>query len=117
VRRVRHVYQRRRDVLCAGLDCGLEGLLSYRRPAGGMALWATAGRGVDVETWASRAGASGLFLQTGSAFTFDGRLSPHLSLGFAVANERELNRAVGILARTAPRMRSGRRRQRSISGA
>jgi GntR family transcriptional regulator/MocR family aminotransferase len=117
VRRVRHVYQRRRDILCAGLDRGLARLLSYHRPAGGMALWATAARGVDVEIWASRARASGLFFQTGSAFTFDGRPSQHLRLGFAVANERELTRAVEILPRTAPQDAQCRRRQRLISGA
>jgi DNA-binding transcriptional MocR family regulator len=76
-----------------------------------MALWATAARGVDVETWASRARASGLFFQTGSAFTFDGRPSPHLRLGFAVANERELTQAVGILARTAPQTSWPRRKR------
>jgi DNA-binding transcriptional MocR family regulator len=41
-----------------------------------------------------------LFFQTGRAFSVDGRPTPHLRLGFAVANERELAQAVGILART-----------------
>ena len=100
VRRMRRIYERRRDVLCAGLDRRLPGILFYRRPAGGMALWADVERGVDVEAWAARARTAGLFFQTGRTFAFDGRPTPHLRLGFAVANERELTQAVGILART-----------------
>jgi len=122
VRRLRRVYQGRRDALCAALDRCLPGVLRYRRPAGGMALWAAAarGRGADVETWRARALAEGLLFQTGRTFSFDGRPTPHLRLGFAVADEGELERAAAILARTVPAAIGSPRRarpRRAISSA
>jgi GntR family transcriptional regulator / MocR family aminotransferase len=109
VRRLRRVYQGRRDALCALIASRLDGCLAFRRPAGGMALWTEAARGVDVEAWAQRALAQGLMFQTGRAFDFQGRPTPHLRLGFAIADESELARAVDILARTAPSRVSVRR--------
>jgi GntR family transcriptional regulator / MocR family aminotransferase len=102
VRRLRRIYQRRRDALCAALEQRLAGALTYTRPAGGMALWARAARGLDVDTWAARARDAGLVFQTGRTFTVDGRATPHVRLGFAVANERELAQAAAILSRTLP---------------
>ncbi len=115
VRRLRRVYQARRDALCAAIDACLSGLLSYRRPAGGMALWAAVdrARGAEVEDWQARASREGLLFQTGRTFTADGRPTPHLRLGFAIADERELERAAAILARTAPaRFSAGSSRRR-----
>ncbi|HXU60988.1 MAG TPA: PLP-dependent aminotransferase family protein [Polyangia bacterium] len=114
VRRLRRVYQARRDALCAAIDHHLPQVLSYRRPAGGMALWAglTRGRGADVEAWQARALAEGLMFQTGRIFSFDGRPTPHLRLGFAIADEGELERAAAILARTVPPRSSSPRRGR-----
>jgi len=99
VRRVRRIYQTRRDVLCGALERRLGPRLVFRKPAGGMALWAHA-PGRDVESWAKRARAAGLTFQTGATFSADGRPSPHLRLGFAIAQERELTRAATILAST-----------------
>jgi GntR family transcriptional regulator/MocR family aminotransferase len=103
VRRVRRLIGRRRDALCAAIDARLSDLLAYQRPAGGMALWATAPAVLDVDAWQARATRAGLTFQTGRSFTFDGSPSPHLRLGFAIADERELERAVDILDRTRPR--------------
>ncbi len=109
VRRLRRVYQGRREALCAALDRRLSGLLTYRRPAGGMALWAAAAgaAGADVDAWQARALAGGLLFQAGRIFSADGRPTPHLRLGFAIADEGELERAAAILARTAPARFSG----------
>lgn len=99
VRRMRRIYQARRDALCEALERRLGARLVFRRPAGGMALWAHA-PAHDVDSWAKRALAAGLTFQTGATFSADGRPTPHLRLGFAVAHERELNRAASILAAT-----------------
>jgi GntR family transcriptional regulator/MocR family aminotransferase len=105
VRRLRRIYQRRRDVLCDLIAARLPALLAFQRPAGGMALWTTAAPGVDVEAWQARALRDGLMFQAGRAFDFQGRATPHLRLGFAIADEAELARAVQILVRTAPPQR------------
>jgi GntR family transcriptional regulator/MocR family aminotransferase len=113
VRRLRRIYQRRRDVLCDLVAARLPALLAFRRPAGGMALWTTAAPGVDVEAWQARALRDGLMFQPGRSFDFQGRATPHLRLGFAIADEAELARAVDILARTAP----ARRRSTAVGRA
>ena len=100
VRRLRRVYEARRDTLCEALERSLSDAVSFRRPRGGMALWLTAAPGIDVDAWHARALRAGLMFQTGRAFSHDGRPTPHLRLGFAIADERELRRAVEILART-----------------
>jgi len=102
VRRVRRVYEGRRDTLCGALERRLSGAVSFRRPRGGMALWVTAAPGIDVDAWQARALRAGLTFQVGGAFTHDGRPAPHLRLGFAIADEGELTRAVEILARARP---------------
>ena len=103
VRRLRRIYHRRRDVLCDLVASRLEGRLAFRKPAGGMALWSRAASGIDVEAWAERALRAGLLFQTGRTFDFHGRATPYLRLGFAIADEGELARAVDILVKTAPR--------------
>ncbi len=109
VRRLRRTYQQRRDVLCTALERRLGAALSYSKPPGGMAVWATVAPGVDVERWQAAALRAGLLFQTGRSFSVDGGPTPHLRLGFAVANERELMSAVDILARTRPKESSKHR--------
>jgi GntR family transcriptional regulator/MocR family aminotransferase len=56
-RRSRRIYAERREALCAAIDDDLAEVLSYRRPAGGLALWARAAPCVDVEAWRARCAA------------------------------------------------------------
>jgi GntR family transcriptional regulator/MocR family aminotransferase len=101
-RRVRRIYQRRRDVLCALLERHLASALSFQVPAGGTALWAQAAPGIDVERWRERAAAGGVVVESGASFTFSGEPVPYLRLGFAPCDERELATAVRRLARALP---------------
>jgi GntR family transcriptional regulator / MocR family aminotransferase len=101
-RRVRRVYQRRRDVLVAALARHLGSALSFAVPAGGMALWARAAPDIDVARWQARAQAAGLLFQIGAELSFDGRPLPCLRLGYALCDERELETAARRLAATAP---------------
>jgi GntR family transcriptional regulator/MocR family aminotransferase len=101
-RRVRRIYQRRRDVLCGLLSRHLGSALSFQVPAGGTALWAQAERGIDVERWRERASAAGVVVESGASFAFCGEPAPFLRLGFAPCDERELALAVRRLARALP---------------
>lgn len=101
VRRMRRVYQSRRDALVASLERYLPNTLSTTPPPGGMALWAHA-HDIDVERWAERAAAQGLHLYTARDFAFDGRAQPCLRLGFASRSAEETARAIERLARLRP---------------
>jgi GntR family transcriptional regulator / MocR family aminotransferase len=102
-RRTRRIYHARRDALVASLRRHLGDSVSFSVPAGGMALWVRAARGIDVEAWRRRALEQEVMFQTGGAFTFDGSALPFVRLGFALCDERELDLAARRMARALPR--------------
>jgi len=102
VRRARRVYQGRRDAMAASLRRHLGDALAFDLPAGGLALWARAGRGIDVDAWAARAQAAGVLVTPGRQFAFDGRSHPYLRLGYARLAEPQLDEAVRRLSSALP---------------
>jgi GntR family transcriptional regulator/MocR family aminotransferase len=103
IRRVRREYALRRQVLVDALRESLEGALSFRVPAGGIALWVRAAEGIDMEAWARRARQRGVIVATAAAFAVDGKARPFARLGFASLDRRELREAVRRLALARPR--------------
>ena len=101
-RRARRIYHARRDFLVRALRHELGSALSFEPPSGGLTLWATVGDGLDVEAWASRLKEQGATLYTARHYAYDGRVRPHLRLGFASFDERELGAWVRLLKRTVP---------------
>jgi GntR family transcriptional regulator/MocR family aminotransferase len=97
-RRVRRVYEDRRDALATALRDRLGDALSFDLPAGGMALWARVADGIDVDAWAERALAKKVAFYSGKRFAFDGRKRPYVRLGFAALDEKELREAVKRMA-------------------
>jgi GntR family transcriptional regulator/MocR family aminotransferase len=93
-RRARRIYHARRDYLAAALHKTFSGELTFTLPAGGMAIWAQARDGIDVDAWALRAVKRKVIFSPGRQFTFDGRSTGHLRLGFAAMDESELGEAV-----------------------
>jgi GntR family transcriptional regulator/MocR family aminotransferase len=111
VRRTRRIYHARRDSFCAALERELSGVLDYRRPHGGMALWADVAPDVDVPSWLARCTERGVFFQIGSQFTLDGSPVQSVRLGYALLDEKEGARAVRRMAEAVPaRKRRPRRR-------
>ncbi len=106
-RRVRRMYQARRDALCEALARHLPGL-EFERPRGGMALWVRA-PGVDVDAWARQAHAAGVTFQPASHFALGSQPSDFGRFGFAACNEAQLAEAARRLAQTLPRARAGPR--------
>ncbi len=102
VRRSRRVYLGRREHFCEALSRSLGGLLEYEKPSGGIALWARAAGGINVEAWAARAAESGVAVRTAKRFAFDGRARPHLRLGFGALDEREAEIGLQRLAAALP---------------
>ncbi len=100
--RSRRTYRARRDLLADMLQRRLGDVLEFASPHGGMAIWAGVAPDVDVETWAARAQARGLFFRTGQAFYFDQEPRPFVRLGFARLDESELETAVEEMVRALP---------------
>jgi len=92
LRRTRRHYQARRDTLLRALARRLPQVTPLPRP-GGLALWCRV-EGNDVDAWAERCQQRGVFFETASAYTLDGRALPWARLGFAGHDEGELLDAV-----------------------
>ncbi|HEX5101403.1 MAG TPA: PLP-dependent aminotransferase family protein [Polyangiaceae bacterium] len=108
VRRMRRIYHARRDAFCAALDRELSGVLEYRRPPGGLQLWADVDPRIDVRLWQQNAMARGVFFQIGSQFTLDGSHVQSVRLGYAFLDEKEASTGVERLARCVPPQRRRR---------
>lgn len=98
VRRVKRIYERRRDLLGDLLARELGEALEFDVPAGGVAFWARVAPGLDVEGWSQRAMQKGVAFLTARRFAFDGRARPFARFGFASLNDTELREAVRRLA-------------------
>jgi GntR family transcriptional regulator/MocR family aminotransferase len=98
IRRVRREYRVRRDTLVTALREYLGDRVSFDVPAGGIALWVKAKKGLDVEKWASAARHKGAVVVTGAAYALDRRPQPFMRLGFASLDGRELQEGVRRLA-------------------
>ncbi|WP_394829136.1 PLP-dependent aminotransferase family protein [Pendulispora albinea] len=89
-RKMRRIYEARRDALVGALRRDLDGVVSFDVPAGGMTLWLRVTPEIDVDLWAQRAVAHEASFLTGRAFDFHARPRPTLRMGFANRDEREL---------------------------
>jgi len=103
VRRARREYAARRDALVTELTAQLGGALTFRKPPGGMALWAKiTARGVSSDAWAERAREHQVLVHAARRFRFDQREAPFLRLGFAPLTPEEIRIAVQRLAAALP---------------
>jgi GntR family transcriptional regulator/MocR family aminotransferase len=102
IRRVRREYRARRDALVRALRQHLGDRVSFTVPAGGIALWVKAERGIDAEKWAQTAAKHGAIAITASAYSFDAKPLPYFRLGFAPLTTAELQEGVRRLAAACP---------------
>ncbi len=97
-RRPPRAYLARRDALTAALGQHLGDALTFEPPAGGMAIWARAAPGIDVDARATRALGRKVAFSTAKRFAFDDRKRGFVRLGLASLDEKELREAVRRLA-------------------
>lgn len=113
-RRTRRIYHARRDAFCAGVERELGGAVSFRRPPGGMALWATVAPDIDVALWRRRAIDRGVYFMVGRQFTLDASPLQAARFGFALLDDRESAIAIRRLAASLP-VRHPRQTSRSAT--
>jgi GntR family transcriptional regulator/MocR family aminotransferase len=94
IRRAKRAYQQRRDLLASELLRQFGGAISFRIPAGGMAIWTRFEVSVNVEAWAQRGATKGVIFLTAQSFAFDGRSQPYVRLGFGGLTETQIKEAV-----------------------
>lgn len=102
-RRMRRIYQERRDALANALQKHLDGTVEFSVPSGGIAMWVRVTPEIDVDAWVERAAERGVVVHPSRRYAFDSRSRPFLRLCFASVNEREIREAVTRLAAARPR--------------
>ena len=91
------LYHERRDLLCGLLEQELKGVISFRKPAGGMAVWARFDEQYPLPAIAARVSAKGLFMTDGANYSYGTSNHNALRFGFASLNEKEMREAVAII--------------------
>ena len=89
------IYHSRRDYFCDLLTRHLEGRIHFKRPDGGLAIWATST--LPLPLLSARAATMGLLINDGSYY--NDPAGNGLRLGFASLQEKEMDEAVDILKR------------------
>ena len=99
VRKVRSVYQQRRNVLVQALGEHLPGVLDFEVPQGGVSLWARLVAPVSAETWAEACAAERVRFFTGRRFDFSAVASQHVRFCYASLGDQQIDEAVRRMAR------------------
>lgn len=102
---LRRAYRARRDALDAALRAELPGRLAWRRPGGGMFLWARIADGGDAAGLLARALEEGLAFVPGGEFHAEGVGKDTLRLNLSNADEARLAEGAARLARAFSRWR------------
>ncbi|WP_461104402.1 aminotransferase-like domain-containing protein [Spirosoma koreense] len=98
-RKALRTYHARRDRFCDLLATELTHALSFTKPDGGLAVWATFDAEIDMDALAQRAAQQGLFFSSGTAHNPPGQRLNGTRLGFASSTEEELEQSVRLLKR------------------
>lgn len=105
VRRMRKIYERRRDALAEALPRHLGTAVEFRIPDGGMAVWARVDASIDIPAWERAGERNGVLFCGARVYDFDGREVPALRLGFTYHDETELADATRRMARALKQIR------------
>lgn len=98
LKKVNKIYAARRDRLCLLLDEQLKGVVSYRKPSGGMAIWASFDKRYPLRDIAEEAAKRGVYMNNGQTYNTHNKDYNALRLGFASLTGEELEEVVAVLA-------------------
>ena len=102
IRRMRRIYEHRRDALMEALHTVLPDVVRFSPPPGGMALWVEVEGDISVEAWAAAALAHGVVFRDARVYDFHKQPQPFIRLGFTAHDEKELGEAVRRMAKSLP---------------
>jgi GntR family transcriptional regulator / MocR family aminotransferase len=85
-------YHKRRDLFCEVLKTELNDVVDFKKPNGGMAVWAKFDPSVFLPNLSEKVGKMGLKISNSSVFNINS-----IRLGFASTNEIEIERGIEIL--------------------
>lgn len=97
LKKTNKLYRERRDIFCDLLESQLDGMVQFRKPDGGMAVWTVFPAKVSLPALASRASELGLMMSDGAAYRPAVGGDNGMRMGFASLAEQEIREVVRIL--------------------
>ena len=91
------IYRQRRNIFCDLLKTDFKDQIEFRIPEGGLAVWASFDKNIDLIRLSENALKKGLNIDNGNFYKNESFSSNGLRLGFASLNEKEMVKALGIL--------------------
>ena len=93
-------YHRRRDFLCSLLTSHFSGVIDFKVPDGGLAIWAKFDKSIPLPPLTDKLKTQGIVLSNGLIHNTGSASLNSTRLGFAWMNEKETEKAIAILAKT-----------------
>jgi GntR family transcriptional regulator/MocR family aminotransferase len=93
-------YHQRRDFLCEQLTQKLPGIIDFKTPDGGLAIWAKFDKSVPLPPLTEKLRSQGLILSNGLIHNISSASLNTTRMGFAWMNRKETERAIAILTKT-----------------
>lgn len=91
------LYRVRRDLLCDLMDEELGDMVKFKKPLGGMAIWATFQEKYKLAELSGKLAVRGIYLNDGKRYDNDTTSLNSLRIGFASMNEREMRNFINEL--------------------
>jgi DNA-binding transcriptional MocR family regulator len=91
------IYKQRRNSFCEILKSDFNDVIEFRIPEGGLGVWTSFDKGIDLIKMAEDASKKGLYIGNGSFYKNESFVTNALRMGFASLNEKEMTEALGIL--------------------
>ncbi len=98
-------YHRRRDFVCSALSQKLPGIIDFKVPDGGLAIWAKFNKAVPLPPLSAKLREQGVILSNGLIHDNSSVPLNATRMGFAWMNGKEAERAIQILAKTVKQKR------------
>jgi len=99
IKKSHKVYEMRLETACRLLRKELGEYLTFERPGGGLAIWATYRKGISAKAVAVNAGKLGLKINDGRGYFFQPNVSlpqDFIRIGYCSLDEKEMTRAVKL---------------------
>lgn len=91
------IYKQRRNLFCDILTSDFNGLVEYKTPEGGLAVWSTFDKKINLVKMSENAEKKGLFIDNGTFYKNEIFNTNSMRLGFASLNETEMIKALSLL--------------------
>lgn len=91
------IYKQRRNLFCEILKADFNNVIEFKIPEGGLGVWATFDKNIDLVKMAADASKKGLFISNGNFYKNESFVTNALRMSFASLQENEMIEALGIL--------------------